>query len=141
MQFEDEKDYIMRIIKEMVAILSSLVLGKQYVQVELDKENKYGVSGAKPEKWKQLIDAGKINEAENMLLETLDYHDKDEVAAAKRQGRTFLQGNAGAGDDGAKRGAAASLRQTFQVHQPLSGYQQKRRADYQNQPVCGKPQA
>lgn len=82
MQFEDEKDYIMRIIKEMVAILSSLVLGKQYVQVELDKENKYGVSGAKPEKWKQLIDAGKINEAENMLLETLDYHDKDEVAAA-----------------------------------------------------------
>ena len=40
MQFEDEKDYIMRIIKEMVAILSSLVLGKQYVQVELDKENK-----------------------------------------------------------------------------------------------------
>ena len=82
MQFEDEKDYIMRIIKEMVAILSSLVLGKQYVQVELDKENKYGVSGAKPEKWKQLIDAGKINEAENMLLETLDYHNKDEVAAA-----------------------------------------------------------
>ena len=66
---------------------------------------------------------------------------KDEVAAAKRQGRTFLQGNAGAGDAGAKRGAAASLRQTFQVHQSLSGYQQKRRADYQNQPVCGKPQA
>ena len=72
MQFEDEKDYIMRIIKEMVAILSSLVLGKQYVQVELDKENKYGVSGAKPEKWKQLIDAGKINEAENRLNEELD---------------------------------------------------------------------
>ena len=41
----DEKDYIMRMIKEMVQVLFSLVFGKKYVSVELEDENKYEVSG------------------------------------------------------------------------------------------------
>ena len=41
MDFNDEKDYIMRIIKEMVRVLFSLMLGKQYKSVELPEENKY----------------------------------------------------------------------------------------------------
>ena len=40
MDFTDEKDYIMRIIKEMVRVLFSLVFGKKYVSVEIEKENK-----------------------------------------------------------------------------------------------------
>ena len=38
MTFEDEKDYIMRIIKEMVRVLFSLMLGKKYVAVEMEKD-------------------------------------------------------------------------------------------------------
>ena len=36
MDFTDEKDYIMRIIKEMVRVLFSLVFGKKYVSVEIE---------------------------------------------------------------------------------------------------------
>ena len=45
MNFTDEKDYIMRMIKEMVRVLFPLAFGKEYVSVELEKENKYEVSG------------------------------------------------------------------------------------------------
>ena len=67
MLYEDEKDYIMRMIKEMVRVLFSLMLGKQYTQVELPRENRFLVSG------KNLGD---------LLLENLDYENKEEVAAA-----------------------------------------------------------
>lgn len=82
MQFDDEKDYIMRMIKEMVRVLVTLILGKQYVQVELPQENKYGISDAKRSKWKEMIDSGKINEAENMLLENIDYSNQEDLAEA-----------------------------------------------------------
>lgn len=39
MLYEEEKDYIMRIIKEMIRVLISVLLGKRYVQVELPLEN------------------------------------------------------------------------------------------------------
>ena len=56
MGFEDEKDYIMRIIKEMVRVLFSLMFGKKYISVK--------------------------EEAENILLNGIDYNNKTEVAAA-----------------------------------------------------------
>ena len=59
MYFTDEKDYIMRMIKEMVRVLFSLMFGKKYVSVELEKENKYEVS-----------------------LDSIDYTDRNEVMAA-----------------------------------------------------------
>ncbi len=68
MNFEDEKDYIMRVIKEMVRVLFSLLFGKKYVSVEQEDENKYEVSGQKLSMLKTMIDQGKINEAENILL-------------------------------------------------------------------------
>lgn len=82
MNFNDEKDYIMRIIKEMVRVLFSLMLGKQYKSVELQEENKYEVSGKALEEFKKMIDEGFINEAENILLESIDYTQKREVLAA-----------------------------------------------------------
>ena len=82
MTFEDEKDYIMRIIKEMVRVLFSLMLGKKYVAVEMEKENGFEVSGKKLEDYLRMIDRGEINEAENQLLENIDYSDKDNVATA-----------------------------------------------------------
>ena len=82
MYFTDEKDYIMRMIKEMVRVLFSLVFGKKYVSVELEKENKYEVSGKKLKSFLDMIDLGKINEAENILLDNIDYTNKEEVMAA-----------------------------------------------------------
>ena len=38
MYFTDEKDYIMRMIKEMVRVLFSLMFGKKYVSFELEKD-------------------------------------------------------------------------------------------------------
>ena len=82
MNFTDEKDYIMRMIKEMVRVLFSLMFGKKYVSVELEKENKYEVSGKKLKSFLDMIDLGQINEAENILLDNIDYTNKEEVMVA-----------------------------------------------------------
>ena len=81
MNFTDEKDYIMRMIKEMVRVLFSLAFGKKYVSVELEKENKYEVSGKNLKNFLNMIDLGHINEAENILLDSIDYTNKNEVMA------------------------------------------------------------
>lgn len=82
MYFSDEKDYIMRMIKEMVKILFSLICGKKYVSVEIEKENKYEVSGKNLKSFLDMIDSGQINEAENILLDNIDYTNNDDVMAA-----------------------------------------------------------
>lgn len=82
MLYEDEKDYIMRMIKEVARVLFSLMLGKQYTQAELQQENKFIVSGTSLKDLKKMVDQGLVNEAENKLLEDLDYENKEEVAAA-----------------------------------------------------------
>ncbi|SER01749.1 hypothetical protein SAMN04487884_101147 [Butyrivibrio fibrisolvens] len=82
MTFEDEKDYIMRIIKEMVRVLFSLMLGKKYVAVEMERDNGYEVSGRKLAELLEMIDRGEINKAENLLLESFDYSDKNSITAA-----------------------------------------------------------
>ena len=81
MNFTDEKDYIMRMIKEMVRVLFSLAFGKKYVSGELEKENKYEVSGKNLKNFLNMIDLGQINEAENILLDSIDYTNKNEVMA------------------------------------------------------------
>ena len=81
MNFTDEKDYIMRMIKEMVRVLFSLAFGKKYVSVEREKENKYEVSGKNLKNFLNMIDLGQINEAENILLDSIDYTNKNEVMA------------------------------------------------------------
>lgn len=82
MNFTDEKDYIMRMIKEMVRVLFSLAYGKKHVSVETEKENKYEVSGKKLNEFLAMIDLGQINEAENILLDSIDYTKKKEVMTA-----------------------------------------------------------
>lgn len=84
MDFNDEKDYIMRVIKEMVRVLFSLMFGKQYKSVELPEENKYEVSGKALEEFKKMVDKGSINEAENRLLANMDYTQKEEILADRK---------------------------------------------------------
>ena len=73
---DDEKDYIMRMIKEIARVLASVMLGKKYVQVELPVESKYQIPGDKLHHMKTMVDRGEINEAENELLDRIDYADK-----------------------------------------------------------------
>ena len=82
MRFEDEKDYIMRMIKEMVSVLFSILLGKQYVSVDEERKNGYEVSGTDLNDLLDMSDNGQINEAENLMLDDIDYSDKKELAAA-----------------------------------------------------------
>lgn len=101
MNFEDEKDYIMRIIKEAVRVLFSFLLGKTYVSVEEERKNHYEVSGQNLNGLLEMIDDGNINEAENILLSRIDYRNKNEVAAAalfyqylaEKEERFLLQNN------------------------------------------------
>ena len=74
---DDEKDYIMRMIKEIARVLASVMLGKKYVQVELPVESKYQISGDKLHHMKTMVDRG-----ENELLDRIDYADKEALAEA-----------------------------------------------------------
>ncbi len=80
--WNDEKDYIMRMIKEISRVVFSLMIGKQYVQVELEEQSKYQVAGKDPQEYKRMVDHGEINEAENLLLDNINYSNKEEVVAA-----------------------------------------------------------
>lgn len=82
MNFEDEKDYIMRIIKEMFRILFSMMFGKKYVSVEQEIRNKYEISGKDWNEMLSMIDNGYINEAENIILSNINYGSKNDVAFA-----------------------------------------------------------
>ena len=74
----DEKSTIL--LGENNAGKTSLIFGKKYVSVEL--ENKYEVSGKNLKDFLHMIDSGKINEAENILLDSIDYTDRNDVMAA-----------------------------------------------------------
>lgn len=82
MNFEDEKDYIMRMIKEFVRVLFSLMFGKRYVSVEQEIRDKYEVSGKNLNDLFVMIDKGDINKAENIILTGIDYRNRNDVAAA-----------------------------------------------------------
>lgn len=88
----------MRMIKEVIRVLVTVALGKTYKQVELDAENKYEVSGDNVNQWKKMIDNGEINEAENLLLDEMDYTSREAVEEAiwfygyvSEKGEAFLK--------------------------------------------------
>lgn len=100
MNFTDEKDYIMRMIKEAIRVLFAVAFGEKYVSVELEKENKYEVSGKNLKDFLDMIDEGKINEAENLFLDSIDYTNKEDVMAGalfyehlNEKDNEFLAGN------------------------------------------------
>lgn len=84
MFFNDEKDYIMRMIKQISAMLGSLMLGKEKSRstIEVFEENRVEALGTEPNKYLSMVDEGKINEAENLLVEELDYGNPQEVFSA-----------------------------------------------------------
>ena len=82
MLYDEEKDYVMRMIREVSRVLFSIIFGKQYTQVEAEIENKYQTAGTPQNALRDLVDRGEIDKAENMPLEDIDYSDRGDVAAA-----------------------------------------------------------
>ena len=82
MLYDEEKDYIMRMIREVSRVLFPIIFGKRYAQVELEIRNKYETAGTPQNALKDLVDQGQIDKAENMLLEDIDYSRKEDIASA-----------------------------------------------------------
>lgn len=82
MLYDEEKDYMMRMIREISRVLFSIIFGKKYTQVEPEHQSRFQVAGQPLNELKDMVDRGEINEAENILLEDMDYSDHAEVAAA-----------------------------------------------------------
>ena len=82
MLYDEEKDYMMRMIREISRVLFSMLFGKKYTQVETELRNKFRTEGTPQDALKDLVDHGKIDEAENVLLEDIDYESKEDVAEA-----------------------------------------------------------
>ena len=82
MLYDEEKDYMMRMIREISRVLFSILFGKKYTQVETELGNKFRTEGTPQDALKDLVDHGKIDEAENVLLEDIDYESKEDVAEA-----------------------------------------------------------
>lgn len=76
-----ERDYIMRMIKEMIKALKSIVLGTKF-QEEPEIPGQDTSEGNFPADLIKMADKGQINEAENLLLEELDETDLQHLQAA-----------------------------------------------------------
>lgn len=77
-----EKDYVMRMIKELVRFLAKTLLNKETVVYELPEEEKFTHTDYLHKQLLILIGQGKINEAENLLFEELDIKNKRHIELA-----------------------------------------------------------
>lgn len=76
-----EKDYIMRLIYEVIRTLLKLIF-----HIDIEKKNGYVFEEEQRkeqcEKLLRLIELGKLNEAENQLMDGLDIYDKRDLELA-----------------------------------------------------------
>lgn len=77
-----EQDYLMRMIKEMVKTILYMLTGKKGAEYELPLEEQYTSSEGFYRELLDLVNDGKINEAENLLYEKIDYTNKNDVSDA-----------------------------------------------------------
>ena len=78
-----EKDYIMRLIHGIAQVLARLLLGKQMEQEGEIASALSREAAKKDETLKKMIDAGNINEAEELLFDLLEnepWEDKQKAA-------------------------------------------------------------
>lgn len=75
-----ERDYVMRVIRDMVRFVSTVVLGRTEPVVDMEPVNKAGASSLPPAarmyaEMLRLVEQGDINDAEDMLYDRLDPSD------------------------------------------------------------------
>lgn len=70
-----ENDYVMRMISDMVRAIAKVLFKKETAQYEFENENDYTANDMLYLKLDGMIRSGKINEAENILMENMDLDD------------------------------------------------------------------
>ena len=68
---ELEKDYILRMIKDLTKSIAHLILGKSEIEYELPKESEYSRVDTLYVKLIELVNMGQINEAEDLLFDEI----------------------------------------------------------------------
>ena len=72
---ELEKDYIMRMIKDLTKSIAHLILGKSEIEYELPEESEYSRVDTLYVKLIELVNMGQINEAEDLLFDEINPSD------------------------------------------------------------------
>lgn len=72
---ELEKDYLLRMIKDLVKSIAHIVLGKSEIEYELPEKSEYSKVDFLYMKLLELVNQGKINEAEDMLFDEINPSD------------------------------------------------------------------
>ena len=67
-----ENDFIMRQVRDMTRMLAKILFGKNTATYEYQQEDNYTAADSLYARLIAMVDAGKINEAENRLYEELD---------------------------------------------------------------------
>ena len=72
---ELEKDYILRMIKDLTKSIAHLILGKSEIEYEPPKESEYSRVDTLYVKLIELVNLGQINEAEDLLFDEINPSD------------------------------------------------------------------
>ena len=72
---ELEKDYILRMIKNLTKSIAHLILGKSEIEYELPEESEYSRVDTLYVKLIELVNMGQINEAEDLLFDEINPSD------------------------------------------------------------------
>ena len=72
---ELQKDYILRMIKDLTKSIAHLILGKSEIEYELPKESEYSRVDTLYVKLIELVNMGQINEAEDLLFDEINPSD------------------------------------------------------------------
>lgn len=77
-----EQDYVMRMIKDMIRALVQFALNKKVDVYELMEDREDGQTDDLYDRILKMIDEGKINEAENEMLEVLTFDSPQDLELA-----------------------------------------------------------
>ena len=72
---ELEKDYILRMIKDLTKSIAHLILGKDEIEYELPEDSQYSKVDFLYVKLIELVNLGQINEAEDLLFDEINPSD------------------------------------------------------------------
>ncbi|WP_343337057.1 hypothetical protein TPELB_21750 [Terrisporobacter petrolearius] len=79
---ELEKDYILRMVKDLVKSIAHIVLGKSEMEYELPEHDEYSRIDYLYVRLLELVNQGKINDAEDMLFDEINTSDMKQFEMA-----------------------------------------------------------
>lgn len=77
-----EQDYIMRLIGDMIKFIAKVFLAKSQISYKISYEDEHSHTDLLHKQLLELIELGKINEAENLLFEEMDTNNMEYLELA-----------------------------------------------------------